>query len=422
MPSFLYRLRQCSYERADANEQPPPSTLDGLPPVFLAPPSHRPLSGPPSPCLPLRAAVSPSQCGRALQRCYLDVSYRSWLLLAAALSALLLLLLLSALCVDEFVIIHSRAADRPPEAVMGAFHYCALSPASSCHRIDQHCAAGGAELTTLLGYSSESGTCSRFDAFRAFFLLAFMLAIFAPFALLALSRQPGSWRLPFLVTSLHVAVALCSLLSMAFFLPMLPSSSSSSAPAWSRLSHSFWLLLCAFLLALALCSALCIRGKHARWWTRPRHDGGEESDSTEEERAIVPRHTAISPPAASEAQVVEEDGRCEEPSSSPPLSQFTLGIDLDADADVDERLHSVEDDEREELRRRALLLLLLRAEQPGLRTPIAGARSESDNAPYSGQRVSVDGASILELSTVAFDAECGSAANGQEPRSSRQLP
>ena len=362
MPSFLYRLRS-TYERTDADENghATSKTRHSPPPVHLT----QPVDGIQQPTAPTASASRASSSAQAaLFGCCYVLCFVPCLLYSAAratyratqesccrssgrstlgwltglFSALITLLLIIALAQDRFAHIHHHSASPAVDATLGAFRYCYPSVGTahsmSCHNIDRHCSADGYALQTLVGYHGESVTCKRFDAFRAFFLLAFIASLSSPIAL-ALSIVAPHWRSYVVTVSVAVAEAVCVLLSLVFFLPLLPPS-SSAAPASSRLGSSFWLHFSSFVFALVV-AALASYEERKR---RRREWRAESGSSTDTDR--VEAESIMAAAARRQGKPVTEMAATAGSAAAERLEEgavvsgvFALGSDVEAELDLD---------------------------------------------------------------------------------------
>ena len=374
MPSFLYRLRD-QYERTETEEQgtagktrrsPPPIHLtlpvDGLQhqPAVIAAPSSRP-SRPRQPVLygccyvlcfiPCLLLSAIRGCYHSVRRPRVRWSDRSTLkLLACLLSALGTLLMLIALAQDRFARLHYDAPSLPSDATLGSFHYCSSPPTTShphsCHTIDRHCTAGGYALIALVGHRGESVTCERFNAFRTFFLLAFITSLFSPVTLALYILRPR--RIHYAVAvGAAVVEALCVLLSMVFFLPLLPSSSSASPlSASSQLGSSFWLHFTAFIFAVVV-AALTSYEERKRRQNEWSAETESRSDRDEAESIMAAAARRQGKPVADMAATTAGTAAAEQLEEGVVVSgMFALGSDVEHDLDLDHFADSTSSDGR----------------------------------------------------------------------------
>ena len=359
MPSFVYRLRD-AYERTETEEDgaasnikpsPPPVHLtqrvDGdQQPAAIALPASFASSQPPTllysccyaicfiPCLLLSAI---RLCCRAVRRDNSRANNRTGLVvLTSLLSALITVLMIAALAQDRFAYIHYTAPLVPADATLGSFRYC-FSPFAShdsptCHAIGRHCSAGGHELAALVGHRGESVTCDRFEAFRAFFLLAFLASLSSPIVI-ALHLWTSHWRQYALTVGVAVVEAVCALLSLVFFLPLLPPS-SASAPATSRLASSFWLQFSCLLFALTV-AALTSYGERQRRSSRWRSEVEPRSDQAETESVMAAAARKQGKPATEMATTATAGTAAAERLEEGVVVSgvFALGSDVELDLD-----------------------------------------------------------------------------------------
>ena len=359
MPSFVYRLRD-SYERtrteedgtADKKRQSPPpihltQPIDGLQqPAAFAMPSSRAPSSTRSLLLSccyvlcfipslLFSAVR-AGCNFVRRSCCRTSNKPSLVLLTSTMSALITLFMVIALAQDRFAHVHYNAPSPPAAATIGSFHYCLSAPTTdspTCHTIDRHCTAGGYDLAALVGHRGESVTCERFDAFRAFFLLAFIASLSSPITL-ALYIVPPHWRHYALVVAVAVVEAACVLLSMIFFLPLLPRS-SAAVPATSHLSSSFWLQFSAFLFAIVVAAVTSYEERKRRrdGW---RANSGPRSDRAEAESIMAAAARRQGKPITEMAVATAGTMAAEQLEEGVVVSGvFALGSDVEHDLDLD---------------------------------------------------------------------------------------
>ena len=309
MPSFVYSLR--GYEQANTcmGINSAPHTTPPLPPITCPPPVRlaRPVDASAASLLGSCRRVTArgfSTCTRRLQRWHWRSGIQStpFFILSSLLGGLVPIFLLIAAFIDRFVIVQSSSPLLPPVAQVGAFHYCALPPSSSpeCHTIDSSCSAGSLSLSDLLGHEGETVSCSRFDGFRACFLLALILAVVAAVSLCSLLLLSPS-RLHRLCFFLYCAVSLLLLLSLVMLLPMLPPSSASAASA--TLAASCWLELTAMPLAVLTAALLCLDSRRRR---REREAGRAQAESS---------HSSREPNSREEQSIMMERQQPPEPAS-----------------------------------------------------------------------------------------------------------
>ena len=189
-----------------------------------------------------------------------------------ALSFIVSVLLFCSLCVDQFatthVALHSplslttivNPSSLSTANTLGAFTFCrsgsftyaqnpdndaatfTFVPDHHCSHIGSSCTADGWSLSALLGRAADDVTCSQFDVFRAYLVIAFFCSIGALVLGAAYVRGRLSSSFAVAVVFAMLTVTVTTLIASCVFHSMLPSSATYS--------HSFYLVISALVFSL----------------------------------------------------------------------------------------------------------------------------------------------------------------------------
>ena len=430
MPSFLYRLRE--YERTDNDDDgagskraysPQPVHLtqrvDGpQQPVAIAVPSALTSPQPQPllfrccyvicflPCLLFSAARA---CYRFVTRSDCGSNLTALVLLASLLSVFITLFMIIALAQDRFARLHYTTPSLPAEATLGSFHYCYTphpttttpNPATTCHTIDRHCTAAHYDLPALVGHRGESVSCERFDAFRALFLLAFIVSLFAPVTFVLYVLRPGGLHYG-LAVGVDVVVVVCVVLEMVFFLPLLPPSLATSAmPATSTLSSSFWLQFSSMVFAAIVAAVTVYAEKKRRRNGWRRADSVPRSDRAEAESIMAAAARRQGKPVTEMTVATAGTAAAEQLEEGQVVSGvFALGSDVEHDLDLDSYTDSASSNRRGRTRQHET--------SDDVEREYAQAADEHDRESESGMAVEgrvegkEEGKSQVEMHTVGL--------------------